>query len=71
MKLIFLGASFRIIWYMRVNKAIRRTYNKDQDSFRMEFLIGPCALLALLIHRNFNVVEVGGCALGPAYLLPA
>ena len=58
MKLIFLGASFRIIWYMRVNKAIRRTYNKEQDSFRIEFLLGPCALLALLIHRSFNFVEV-------------
>ena len=68
MKIIFLGASFRIIWYMRVNKAVRRTYSKEQDSFRIEFLLGPCALLALLIHRSFAVVEVRGLAAKPQVL---
>ena len=58
MKLIFLGASFRIIWFMRFHKAVKRTYNKEQDTFRMEFLVGPCILLALIIHRSFAVIEV-------------
>ena len=75
MKLIFLGASFRIIWFMRVHKAVRRTYNKEQDSFRIEFLVGPCILLALLIHRSFAVIEVrrpcSGTAAVTAARLPA
>ncbi|KAJ4728473.1 ER lumen protein-retaining receptor [Melia azedarach] len=58
MKLIFLGSSFSIVWYMRHHKIVRRSYNKGQDTFRHFFLILPCLLLALLINEKFSFKEV-------------
>lgn len=58
MKLIFLGSSFSIVWYMRSHKIVRRSYDKDQDTFRHLFLILPCLLLALIVHEKFTFKEV-------------
>lgn len=58
MKLIFLGSSFSIVWYIRRHKLVRRSYDKDQDTFRHYFLILPCLLLALLINEKFTFKEV-------------
>ncbi|TVU13877.1 hypothetical protein EJB05_37309, partial [Eragrostis curvula] len=58
MKLIFLGSSFSIVWYMRRHKMVRRSYDKDHDTFRHQFLILPCLILALLIHEKFTFREV-------------
>ncbi|KAF1884043.1 hypothetical protein Lal_00013003 [Lupinus albus] len=58
MKLIFLGSSFSIVWYMRYQKIVRRTYDKDQDTFRHYILILPCLLLALVINERFTFREV-------------
>ncbi|CAN6462784.1 unnamed protein product [Victoria cruziana] len=58
MKLIFLGSSFSIVWYMRHHKIVRRSYDKDQDTFRHFFLVLPCLILALLIHEKFTFKEV-------------
>merc|ERR1711865_740850 len=43
---------------MRRHKVVSQTYNKDQDTFRYLFLIGPAFLLALLINHEFTVTEV-------------
>lgn len=58
MKLIFLGSSFSIVWYIRRHKIVRRSYDKDQDTFRHYFLVLPCLLLALVIHEKFSFKEV-------------
>lgn len=58
MKLIFLGSSFSIVWYIRYHKTVRRTYDGEQDTFRHWFLVLPCLLLALLIHEKFTFFEV-------------
>lgn len=58
MKFIFLGSSFSIVWYMRRHKVVRRSYDKDQDTFRHVLLVLPCLLLALLIHERFTFREV-------------
>ncbi|GMJ09004.1 endoplasmic reticulum retention defective 2B [Hibiscus trionum] len=58
MKLIFLGSSFSIVWYMRVHKIVQRSYDKDHDTFRHYFLLLPCLLLALFIHEKFTFKEV-------------
>ncbi|KAJ3701574.1 hypothetical protein LUZ61_005279 [Rhynchospora tenuis] len=58
MKLIFLGSSFSIVWYMRRHKVVRRSYDKDQDTFRHHFLVLPCIVLALLINERFSFREV-------------
>ncbi|KAJ3671902.1 hypothetical protein LUZ60_007981 [Juncus effusus] len=58
MKLIFLGSSCSILWYMRRHKVVRRSYDKEQDTFRHYFLIVPCFLLALIINEKFTFREV-------------
>ena len=58
MKLVFLGSSGTIIYYMRFHRVVRTTYDREQDTFRAWFLIGPCLLLALLINGEFTPIEV-------------
>ncbi|RVW12568.1 ER lumen protein-retaining receptor B [Vitis vinifera] len=58
MKLIFLGSSFSIVWYIRHHKIVRRSYDKDQDTFRHFFLVLPCLLLALVMNEKFTFLEV-------------
>ncbi|MBA0758099.1 hypothetical protein Gotri_021123, partial [Gossypium trilobum] len=58
MKLIFLGSSFSIVWYMRSHNVVRRSYDKAQDTFRHYFILLPCLLLALFIHEKFTFKEV-------------
>ncbi|CAL9777736.1 unnamed protein product [Musa acuminata subsp. burmannicoides] len=58
MKLIFLGSSFSIVWYMRRHKLVRRSYDKEQDTFRHFFLVLPCLLLALVMNEKFTFKEV-------------
>ncbi|KAK2972850.1 hypothetical protein RJ640_028378 [Escallonia rubra] len=58
MKLVFLGTSIAIVWYMRYHKPVKLTYDKDQDTFQHYFLILSCLALALLVHRAFFVIEV-------------
>ncbi|KAJ0079408.1 hypothetical protein Patl1_24415 [Pistacia atlantica] len=58
MKLVFLGISIAIVWYMRHHKVVKQTYNKDEDTFRHYFLILSCFVLALLIPHEYNTIEV-------------
>ncbi|XP_054811553.1 ER lumen protein-retaining receptor-like [Prosopis cineraria] len=58
MKLVFIGSSIGIVWYMRYHKVVKQTYNKDQDTFRHYILVLVCFLLAILIPHEFTVVEV-------------
>ncbi|MCO5598083.1 hypothetical protein L7F22_052174 [Adiantum nelumboides] len=58
MKVFFLWSSFTIVWYMRYHNVVRRSYDKDQDTFRHYFLILPCFVLALLVHEKFTFLEV-------------
>ncbi|XP_074584480.1 ER lumen protein-retaining receptor-like isoform X1 [Curcuma longa] len=58
MKVVFLGTSICIVWYMRYHKVVRQTYNKNEDTFRHFFLLVPCFVLALLIHHSFTIIEI-------------
>ena len=58
MKLVFLGSSATIIYYMRFHRVVRTTYDREQDTFRALFLIGPCIVLALLINQELSIIEV-------------
>ncbi|KAL3653789.1 ER lumen protein-retaining receptor B [Castilleja foliolosa] len=58
MKLVFIGTSVCIVWFMRFHKVVKQTYNQDQDTFRHYVLIPFCFVLALLIHREFTAFEV-------------
>ncbi len=56
MKLIFLASSFSIIYMTRFK--YKHTYDKDHDSFRVLFLIIPCAILALIFNPEPTFSEV-------------
>ncbi|CAG9464900.1 unnamed protein product [Pedinophyceae sp. YPF-701] len=58
MKVVFLGCSGATVYLMTKHKKISRTYDKDHDSFKVEFLAGPAALLALLFHTDWSFVEI-------------
>jgi ER lumen protein retaining receptor len=62
MKIVFLGSSFAIIYYMKYHKVVKVTYDKDQDTFRYQFLVIPCLVLAMLINERFEFMEVGADA---------
>uniref|UniRef100_U5EX25 ER lumen protein-retaining receptor n=1 Tax=Corethrella appendiculata TaxID=1370023 RepID=U5EX25_9DIPT len=56
MKVIFISTSLATIYLMY--SKFRATYDKNHDSFRIEFLIIPCVILSLVINSNFTVLEV-------------
>ncbi|KAK9867717.1 hypothetical protein WJX84_010987 [Apatococcus fuscideae] len=58
MKIIFLASSFTIIYLMRYHGSIRFTYDKQQDTFRVVFVLVPAAVLALLLHQEWSIIEV-------------
>lgn len=56
MKLVFLAASGATVYMMYVK--FKATYDHNHDSFRIEFLLAPAAILALLINHEFTVMEI-------------
>lgn len=58
MKVVFIVSSVAIVWCMRVDRVVRRSYDKDLDTFRHHFLILTSFLLALLVHEKFTFQEV-------------
>lgn len=58
MKVVFIGTSIGIVWYMRYHKVVKQTYNKNEDTFQHYYLALPCFVLALLFLRDFTLVEI-------------
>lgn len=58
MKVFFICSSCCIIWYMRHHRVVSQTYDKEQDTFRVMFLIVPSSLLALVVNHEMSLVEV-------------
>lgn len=58
MKVTYLATAFQIVRYMRYDKVVRQTYDREQDTFRYAFLIAPCAFLALVMNHKFTFTEV-------------
>lgn len=56
MKLVFLAGSGATIYLIYLK--FKATYDHNHDSFRIEFLLIPCAILALLVNHDFTVMEV-------------
>lgn len=56
MKFIFLLASGATVYMMYVK--FKATYDHNHDSFRIEFLLAPAAVLSLLINHEFTVMEI-------------
>ncbi|KAJ4721006.1 ER lumen protein-retaining receptor [Melia azedarach] len=58
MKLVFIGTSIAIVWYMRYHKVVKQTYNMDEDTFKQYLLILLSFVLALLIPHEFTTIEI-------------
>ncbi|KAK9153092.1 hypothetical protein Sjap_000572 [Stephania japonica] len=58
MKIVFVASSFAIVWCMRRHSVVRRSYDKELDTFRHYFLVASCFGVALLVHEKFTLVEV-------------
>lgn len=58
MKLVFLGTSSAIVYYMRYDRIIKLTYDKEQDTFKYLLLVAPSAVLALATSHVYTVLEV-------------
>ncbi|EEH59780.1 uncharacterized protein MICPUCDRAFT_14346 [Micromonas pusilla CCMP1545] len=58
MKFIFIVSSGCIIGYMRKHKVVSQTYDAEQDTFRVAFLVWPSFLLAAVINQKLSVMEI-------------
>ncbi len=71
MKMLYIAATAAIVHMIRCKEPYKSTYDRTQDSFRLEFAVVPCAVLALLTNlvRGFGLIEVrakGGRTTGRA-----
>jgi len=56
MKLFFIASSCYILYLMKYK--YRPTNDPSIDTFRIEYLLGPCALLALIFNYKFTFTEI-------------
>ena len=61
MKIIFLATSALIVCVMRFHKVISQTYDREQDTFRIIFLVGP-ALGKIVVFLSLFWVWIRACA---------
>lgn len=58
MKIIYILTSIWIVHYMRFDRVVKQTYDREQDTFRYVFLIAPCLFLAMIIHYSSSLTEI-------------
>ena len=47
------------LWIVLIKEyCSQATYDGNHDTFRVEFLLGPCILLALIVNHEFSVMEI-------------
>ncbi|KAI1716955.1 ER lumen protein retaining receptor domain-containing protein [Ditylenchus destructor] len=56
MKLFFIGSSIATVYLMWIK--FKATYDRNHDTCRVEFLVIPAAVVALLINHEFTVMEI-------------
>lgn len=56
MKIFFICSSMYILYIMKTQ--FRPTHDPSIDTFRAEYLVGPCALLALIFNYKFTPFEI-------------
>ncbi|KAF9618409.1 hypothetical protein IFM89_001132 [Coptis chinensis] len=57
MKIIFILSSLAIVWCMRMHRVVKRSYDKELDTFRHYILIAGSFVLAIFLHKKFTVQE--------------
>ncbi|KPA85485.1 ER lumen retaining receptor-like protein [Leptomonas pyrrhocoris] len=58
MKIFFIASTVHICYLMKFRSPWKATYDRENDTFRIRYLIVPCVVLALLFHSTprINVV---------------
>jgi len=56
MKIFFIASAAGTVYLMFIK--FKATYDGNHDTFRVEFLLGPIAILALVLNHEFSVMEV-------------
>ncbi|KAH9920939.1 ER lumen protein retaining receptor-domain-containing protein [Fomitopsis serialis] len=56
MKIFFISSSCYVLYMMKVK--YRPTNDPSIDTFRVEYLLGPCVVLALIFHYRWLVSEI-------------
>lgn len=56
MKIFFIASSCYILYLMKFR--FRPTQDPSLDTFRVEYLVGPCALFALIFNYAFSPSEI-------------
>ena len=52
LKVLFIACSGAIVYFMRFGAPQRATYNPELDAFPVQYLLGPCALLGVLVNQD-------------------
>ena len=52
LKLLFIGASVAIVYFLRFGAPQKATYNAEEDSFPVQYLLAPCAVLGVIINQD-------------------
>ncbi|KIL00888.1 hypothetical protein PAXRUDRAFT_821225 [Paxillus rubicundulus Ve08.2h10] len=56
MKIFFIASSCYILYLMKYR--FRPTHDPSLDTFKIEYLLGPCFVLALIFNYHFELAEV-------------
>jgi len=56
MKIFFIATSFYIVYLMKFK--FKATWEPSLDTFKIQYLIVPCLILALIFNYEFSVMEV-------------
>ena len=56
MKVFFIASAAATVFLMY--RKFKATYDGNHDSFRIELLLAPCLLLALVLNNEFSVMEI-------------
>ena len=59
MKVIYLVSTYFTLYL--IYRKFKPTYDRNHDTFRIEFLLLPSAVLALLWNHEFSILEVSVC----------
>ncbi|KAL0678865.1 hypothetical protein Bca4012_006846 [Brassica carinata] len=70
MKIVFIVSSLAIVWCMRRHPLVRRSYDKDLDTFRHQYVVLACFVLGLIMNEKFTFQECLTVASLEVCLLP-
>ena len=59
LKVGFISASVAIVYIMRYGAPQKATYNAENDSFPIQYLVAPCAVVGLIINQDhYSLFEI-------------